>query len=72
MDYNEHPNYDTLKAHDMIVVVFATDDLDVKTTHLYGGHLMTDEEIVENTRQWLVTVHGEDAAKGLEILSVAV
>lgn len=54
-----------LYSLDMIVIVFAANDLDLTTTHLYGRK-HTDEEVEEQVK----ANHGEDAVKGFELLVI--
>lgn len=71
MDYsNDAPKLDTLESLDMVVVVFATNDLDVSTQHWYGRSL-TDEEVIREVLRQLERDYGVDAVTGFEVLSVA-
>lgn len=58
-----------LYSLDMIIVVFATNDLDLTTTHLYGRK-HTDDEAKELAYEQVKLSHGEDAVKGFEVLSI--
>lgn len=60
---------ETLESLDIVVVVFATDHLDVKTTHLYTRG-MTDDEITAFTYEHIKVVHGRDSVEGFEVLSI--
>lgn len=59
---------ETLESLDMIVIVFATNHLDVKTTHLYGRKY-TSEEVEMLLLDVLLEEYGEEALDG-EILSI--
>lgn len=60
---------DTLKQLDMVVVVFATDHLDVETLHIYDND-QTDEVATAFTQRYIEVTHGKDALKGFEVLSI--
>jgi len=60
---------ETLESLDMIVIVFATNHLDVKTTYLYGRS-MSYEETEVLLLDSLLNEYGEDALEGFEILSI--
>lgn len=59
----------TLASLDMVVIVFATNHLDVKTTYLYGRS-RSQEELKELLLDALIEEYGEEALEGFEILSV--
>lgn len=63
---------ETLESLDIVVVVFATNDLDVDTIHLYGQRDRTEEEIVEMAIRCIIAEHEqrEDAVEGFEVLSI--
>ena len=60
---------ETLEALDIVLVVYATDHLDIGTTHLYLRGC-SDEEITNFTYEHLRVVHGKDAVEGFEVLSI--
>lgn len=60
---------ETLVSMDMIVIVFATDHLDVKTTYLYGRDY-TNDDASKLAYESLVHDHGVDALEGFEVLSI--
>lgn len=60
---------DTLKQLDMVVVVFATDHLDVETTYVYG-QFRTDAEVLECATDSLKQQYGFMKLEGLEFLSI--
>lgn len=53
----------------MTVVVYATNHLDVQTTHLYGRD-RTDAELATDVYNCLLAEFGDDALQGFEILTV--
>ena len=60
---------ETLESLDMVVVVFATNHLDVKTTYLYGRS-RPHEEFEKLLLDSLINEYGEEALEGFEILSI--
>lgn len=61
---------ETLESLDMVVVVFATNHLDVKTTYHYGVRGESHASIVDKVYDSLVCEYGEDALQGFEVLSI--
>ena len=61
---------ETLESLDIVVVVFATNHLDIKTMHYYGRNL-TEEQLSEDVHQSAIAEYGIDAVEGFEVLCVS-
>ena len=66
---------ETLAAYDVVIVLFATDNVDIGTIHIYGRN-HTLEELTKCAKASFIAEYaseedGIDAAKGFEVLSVA-
>lgn len=60
---------ETLYSLDIVVIVYATNHIDMTTTHLYNQKL-SDSEVEEATYEQVKLDRGEDALEGFEVLSI--